>query len=872
MTPPRLARKLLEHSVPGDESGRSVIGDFDEDFADRALRHGVRRARVWYWRQALLMWMWSAARHPRRSHHYPVGGFMFDSVADLRHAIRVALAAPGQSALIVLTLALAIGTTTIGFAFADTVFLRGLPISNPEDTVIVYAVDARDPQRRTGTFFSDYLVFRERARTVENLSTWTQTRVTLRRSGMDPARVTVSRVTGDLFGVWGLRTQVGRGLHVTDGGPGTAPVAVLSDWYWREAFARSAQVLGSSVIVDAVPHTIVGVLTPDVEFGTFANIAMWVSYPAPSAGTRDLRPTMVTGRLAEGRTPEEAAAELRAIATTLEQEHPESNRGRQALVLQATRAMGGPNLWLVMTLLVGTAALVTVIASVNVAGVLLSRAVARQREFALRVALGARKLRVFRQLVVEGSLLASGAGLGGLLVAEGGLRIVRSVDAEPIFQQIVLDRHEVAFVTALALVSPVIFSLAPALTSLRLNLAAVLNAASTRVAGSGRLVRNALVVAQLALAVALAMVGGLVVRTGGAMLSVPNGFNVNGLVTFTMTFDHLGRGVERRQLAETVERRLREDGFNGGFMNALPGATIETTTLIEPNGIPATSGIADAWAHTIEISHSVLETLHVPMIAGRGFSASDVASDADIALISAEAARRYFGGVDNAIGRALAVRQGGVRRVYQIAGVTADVRNSDPERGMPPRVWIPMAAPFTATFVVRGAADVATTSEIIRQIARKSAPGVPVESLETYSRAIGRLQGGDRVAMGMLIAFAAVAILFAAIGLYGTVALSTSLRRGEFATRYALGARPSDVAGLVLRQAFTLLLMGLVPGIALGVLAAIGMRRLLFGVSPIDPLNLAGVATMLTLITLAASLAPAIRAARIDLMAVLRRP
>jgi putative ABC transport system permease protein len=873
MTAPRLARALLERAVPPDEAGRSVIADFDEEFAHRAAG-GAARARLWYWRQAIAMWFWSAMRHPAQSHHYPVGGALFDAVGDLRHAGRVALASPGQSLLIVATLALAIGTTTIGFAFADTVFLRGLPIADPQDTVIIYGVDARDPQRRTGVFYDDFLDFRERTRTLESLSTWTQTRVTMHRRERDTSRITVSRVTGDLFSVWGFVTPAGRGLRAADSERGASRVAVLSDRYWREAFGSSPQALGESVVIDGVAHEIVGVLGADVEFGTFANIAMWVSFPPPArepAAPRDVRPTMIAARLAGGATVDAAAAEFQALAARLEQEYPQSNRGRQALVLRASRAMGGPNLALVMTLLVGTAALVTVIASVNVAGVLLSRAVVRQREFAVRVALGARKLRVFRQLGAEGLLLGLSGATAGLAVAEAGLRLIRSVDAEPIFQQIVLDWHEVAFVMLLGMIAPLLFSLAPALSALRVNPVAALNASSARSVGGGRRLRETLVVAQLALAVALAVVGGLVARTAKAQFSAPTGFEEDGLVAYTITLDDPDAASARRQIIRTIRDSLRDRGVTtSGVLTALPSVTIEPTTIVEPDG-ERDGSASDYWAHQIAIDEGTLGTLRLPLLAGQDLSATDIDRNAAVALVTRETARRYYGNVADAVGRYITIRTGDAATSYQIVGVTEDVRNTDPERGIPPRVWTPLSDPRTVMVAVRSAGDIPATTAVIREVMRGVVPDVPVEGLESYVRSIDRTQGGNRVAMGMLMSFAAIAVIFAAIGLYGTIALTANLRRAEFATRVALGAQTRDVTRLVLGQAFRLLAIGLVPGVVLGLLAGTGMRRLLFGVTPLDPLNILGVVAILTLITVCASAGPALRAARLDLIDVLRR-
>jgi putative ABC transport system permease protein len=472
-------------------------------------------------------------------------------------------------------------------------------------------------------------------------------------------------------------------------------------------------------------------------------------------------------------------------------------------------------------------------------------------------------------LTAEGLLLGLSGATAGLAVAEAGLRLIRSVDAEPIFQQIVLDWHELAFVILLGMIAPLVFSLAPALAVLRVNLVATLNASTARSIGGGRRLRESLVVAQLALAVALAVVGGLVARTAQAQFSAPTGFEEAGLVAYTITLDNPETAAARRQIVRTIRDTLSDRGIaSSGVLTALPSATIESTARVEPDG--ARESGSDSWAHHIEMDEGALRTLRVPLLAGRDLTAGDVDQAAAVALISRETARRYYGSVADVVGRQITLRHGDAATSYQIVGVTEDIRNTDPERGTPPRVWTPLADPRTLMVVVRSPGEMATTAAMIREAMRAVAPGVPVEGLESYVRSIDRMQGGNRVAMGMLMSFAAIAVVFAAIGLYGTIALTVNLRRAEFATRFALGAQTRDVMRLVLGQAFRLLAIGLVPGIILGLLAGTGMRRLLFGVTPLDPLNILAVVAMLTLITVCASAGPALRAARLDLIRVLR--
>ncbi len=798
---------------------------------------------------------------------------MFDVIGDLRHAIRGARKALGQTALIVSTLAIAIGATTIGFAFADTLFLRGLPVAEPADTVIIFALDPRQPDRRAGVFGDDYLDFRDRARTLERLSGWSQSRATMSRRG-EPYAVTVNRVAGDLFGVWGLRMQLGRGLRAGDDAPGAPRVAVLADHYWRQMFGASPSAVGETVMIDSIPHEIVGVVDPAIELGTFAYIGLWAPMVLERGAARDATSLVVTGRLADGATVESAALEIGNIARALEVDHPATNKGRGTLVLASNRAIGGPNFVLVMTMLLSAVVLVMVIASANVASILLARAVARQREFGLRVALGARRSRVVRQLLVEGLLLAFVAGAGGLVAAELGLRLIRSVDAEPIFQQIVIDRHEVLFVAVLALVAPLLFSLAPAAAALRTGLTTVLNSGGQRSGGSRGRARAVLVVAQLSLAITLVTIGGLVLRTGTAVAQAQFGFAHERSLIFTLGFDEKTYPdvTVRRQLVESVRSRIETVAgvARAGVLDSFPAVSVESSAPLEVGGHVAVDGQPVPWANIVAIGGATLDALGVPVLDGRGLTDADVHADASVALASREAARRYFGGNAEALGRRVTIRSRGLAREFQIVGITGDARNLEPEQGMPPRIWVPMSAPANVGFVVRATGDAGVIVPAVRQAVRDVAPGVPIEGLETYDRAISRRGGSDRVIMGMLTSFALVALLFAATGLYGTVTYTASQRRAEFGTRFALGAQVRDVAWLVMGQAFRLLGVGLVLGLGGGLAAASAMRGLWYGVTPLDPFNIAAVVALLAAVTLAASLMPAIRATRVDVVTVLR--
>jgi putative ABC transport system permease protein len=437
-----------------------------------------------------------------------------------------------------------------------------------------------------------------------------------------------------------------------------------------------------------------------------------------------------------------------------------------------------------------------------------------------------------------------------------------------VLRQIALDWHELAFIGALAFVTPCLVTVAPALATRRVDLAHVVNMGTARTGAAHTRARQALVVAQLALAVMLTIVGSLVARSALELLRVPIGFDASKLVTFVLALDeHSPNVADRRAAVREIERLIESRvGLVAGALERYPVASSEAATPIAVDQFVLGPGESGPSALVGAADSRGLSALGVPVIAGRTFTNSEVDSGASIALISLEAARRYFGDAHSALGRRLTVGLGDSRREYQVVGVMGDVRY----RQLVPRVWVPLSTPQRVSFVVRSNDDLARAASEIRSAAQRVAPDVPVESLEPYQTAIDRRTGGERVAMGMLVSCAALVLLFAATGLYGLVALSVNMRRAEFGTRFALGARVRDVIAMVIGQAFVLLAVGFALGISAGLLAANAIRRLLYGVTPFDPITLLFVVGLLTLVTVAASVVPALRAARVDVVEALR--
>ncbi|MGE3277047.1 MAG: ADOP family duplicated permease [Vicinamibacterales bacterium] len=872
MTPPAVADWLLRRALPPGTTGLTLLGDLREEFHERAA--GGRAARTWYWGQALTL-AWHYRGRARGYRPWPTrvtGGSMFDLRRDLLSAWRLARQAPGHTALVVLTLAAAIGATTVAFAFVDQVTLQGLPVADPGRTVIVYGADPRQGQPRGPISLADFLDYRERVRGVRGLAAWGGRPATLAHDQVAEA-ADVAVVTGDVAADWGLSAALGRLIGPGDDAPGAPRVVVLSHAWWQREFGASPEVLGERITVDGEPHTIVGVMAADMEAGNFSRYAAWVPLPLQRGTPRDARTLTLTARLAEGTTSAAAAAEFAAVARTLASEHPATNQGRTVTVLPAAEAVGGENFWTVMALLLAAVGFVMAIACANVAGMLLARATAREREVALRAALGAGRLRLVRQMLVEGLCLGAAGGLGGLVVAEGGLRLIRSVDSEPFFRQIRIDPHELLFVAALALIAPVLFSLAPALKAGRVDLRATLNAGGARSGATGGRGRGLLVIAQVALAVTLVTAAGLAVRTAINLSAVPPGFDASRLLVFGMDLDE-GRypTPEQARLAlSSIEARVAAAAGVAGVaaIESLPAVGTEHTVTLGVDGLPARDEEAP-WAQQLGIEAGTLGAMGVPVLAGRGLTDVEVGTDAPLALVSRVAADRYLGGVQAALGRRVVIVSGGQARERQVVGVTGDVRAGAVDRGMPPRLWIPLSGDRRVSLVVRTSGDPLDAAPGVREAMREAAPGLPMRGLEPYGRALARRNASDRIVIGMFAGFAVLALVLAGTGLYGLVAYSVSRRRAEFGTRFALGARVGDVLRLVLREATLLLAGGLTLGLAGGLLVARGMRGMFYGVGPADPINVAVVVALLVGVTLAASLGPALRASRVDPLDALR--
>jgi predicted permease len=867
--PPRLARSLLTRLLPGGTRGLSIIGDLAEEY--RARTGHRSRAALWYWRQTLVLVL--RYRCDPRRFRLRKGTLMFDMSSDLKSAIRNLLRAPGTSVTIIATLALAIAATTVGFSFADFAILRGMPVDDTSRVIDLRGVDPRQGNDRARLSLPNAFDIRARATTLERLAAFQSGRATLIEHGAATS-LDVVRTTGDFFAAMGQKPFLGRLFQDEDSRQSAPPVVALAHHYWQQVLGGDPAAIGRTLMLGTTPHTIVGIVRPEMEVGNLSVIDVWIAVPFTASGERADRSYNVVGRLKGDTAFATAAAELETISAGLVRDYPEVNKDWRWRIQPINVAMAGRTFWLVIALFILAMTLIMAIASANVANLILVRAAARRREMAVRLALGAGRFRVARQLGLEGLLLSCAAGALALPVAQLGLRVIHGIDAEPALRQMTIDAHEVTFVAALVLLGPVLFSLAPALVALRGDLRGVLQSGGIRVMGGGGRMRASLVVLQVALASMLLVTAGLAVRSQIRLAGLEVGVRVDRALTFVAAFEPEEYPTSASVIAvrESVIQRLSAvpGVLTARAADALPSLKDGRMVSLEIDGRPLASATERPWALAMAVDDAFLATLNVPLLHGRWLTADDLRRDNGVALLGRTAAVKYFGQPDRAVGRRMTTIDNGVSRAYEIVGVTGDVLTRDIELGPQPQIWTPLRDARNVTVVLTTAGDESTVAPAIRRAVFEVAPMVPLQGLESYRSAYRRMRASDYVIIGVFSAFSLLAMVLAATGLYGVVSFTVSQRWSEFGTRFALGAQTRDVIGLVLLQSLRLVGTGLAIGLAAGILLARAMQSALFNVSPVDPANLTTVAGLLTAVAVIASVFPALRAARVDVVRALR--
>jgi putative ABC transport system permease protein len=798
---------------------------------------------------------------------------------DMRYAFRSLISSPGFTAIAVACLALGIGVNATIFSVVDGVILKPHPYPDPERIVVVQSTNQNQRINRGPLSYADVKDIREGATTLESVAAFANRSLTISGGTGEPERFSGLTTNWELFRILGTTPVLGRDFNAADDRPGAEPVVILSNELWQLRYQSDPAIVGKPIMVNGVAHTVIGVMPEKFLFPE--NERLWVTIaPYQDALPRDDRGSMhsVFAKLKPGVTKQQAESELSAIATRLAAQYPKENEGWGLTTRTLTEWMVPAQVKLVMLTMMGAVTLVLLIACANVANLLMARASVRQREFSIRAALGAGRWRIVRQLLTEAVMIGAISAPLGALLAWIGIRLIDGAmppDQVPYFITWSLDGRALAYTTVISLLTGVVFGLAPAMQAVRTNLQSSLkeggrgNAGGTR----GRL-RNALVIAEVALSLVLLVGASLFVRSFFNLQGVEVGFDTRPLMS--MRFYLPGAAYEAddaksRRVEDIVRRVEGLPGVEAAFAsNFVPmhaggggGRVIVEGRAVDPGREP---GIA-----LMGVTPHMRQTLDVALVAGRDITDTEGASRTPVALVNQEMARRMWPETD-AVGRRF--RLVGQDEWFTVVGVIADFRHRQGNNTEPqgPAAYVPY--PYEATLntgiTIRVAGDPAAITAAVREQVRQSDPMLPLFSVNTVEE-FRRLSYWQYGLFGSMFAvFGVIALVLASIGVYGVLSYSVSQRVQEIGVRVALGAARNDVLRLIVGQGVRLAAWGILGGIIGAAAITWVIQSILYDVTPTDPISFGGVALFLALVAMTASYVPARRALAVDPIVALR--
>ena len=808
---------------------------------------------------------------------------------DFKGALRGLRKSPGFTAAALLTLSLGIGATSAIFSVVKAVLLTQLPYADPDQRVMLWSKWVSTD--KTWVSSQEVFDYRELAKTLTGVAYWANTSQNLTDAG-EPARLTAGLVSANIFDVLGTRPLLGRALTEDDDRPAAPPVAILGHGLWESRFNSDARIVGQRIMLNDVAVEVIGVMPKGFRLPTdfTADAAepteLWRPFRLARAN-RSAHTLYAAAVLAPGQTPATATAELQAITRRLTEQgeyHAEMQFTAFAVGLDE-EIRGGlrPAMWLLM----GAVGFLLLIACVNVANLLLVRGDTRIREMAVRTALGASPARLVRQLFAESVVLAVAGALLGLGLATAGLRILTSVDPTslPRLAPVGLDAAVISFTLLTAVMTTLLFGLAPALRTLPVDVVDSLRDGSQH-AGVGRQrqrLRGALVTLEVALAVVLIIGAGLMIRTLAAIGEIDLGFNPDRVLTMRVTIPSAKYSSQQIVSNFFDELQARVSALPGieaaGIVRALPLATAVGDFAIDVDGFEESPG-REAQGDLQVVSHGAFAAMQTRLVGGRWFSASDTTDSVPVAVVNETMARTYWKDAAAAIGGRIRVGGPATRPWVTVVGVVADERHNSVtgivnEKFFVPHVQWPVVAAggdaIRSVFLVaRTAGDPLAVAGVIRNQVRQMDANVPVANVRSMNEVVATALATPRLTGFLLSTFAAIALALAAVGIYGVLAYVVSQRTREIGIRLAIGADRSQLLGMVLRQGLSLAAIGIAAGLIGAFALTRLMESLLYKVRPNDPITFTAVAAGLMLIAAVASFLPARRATRVSPMTALR--
>ncbi|MCI0489448.1 MAG: ABC transporter permease [Blastocatellia bacterium] len=800
---------------------------------------------------------------------------------DIRYAFRTLLKRPGFAVVVVLTLALGIGANTTIFSIVNGFLIRPLPYKNAERLVDINETALNVGLERLSVAYPDFVDWRDQNQTFEDMAAYDEGSFNLTGRG-EPERISGASVSASLFSVLGVAPVAGRDFRPEEDTPAGDKVVILSHGLWQRRFGADPNILGQQLTLQGVSRTVVGILPPGFQFPE--NADLWVPLALdPEETGRGNYSYSVVARLKPGVTLEQGYADIDTIARRLGQQF--KDKADVGVVVTTLRDLYVEDARLAVLLFLAAVGFVLLIACANVANLMLARAASRQKEMAIRAALGARRWRVIRQLLTESILLALIGGASGLVLGRWGRDLLLTSIPEdiPFWINFDIDLRVLGFILLISLATGLIFGLAPALQASRVDLNESLKESGGRGSAGGghHRLRSLLVVAEIALALVLLISAGLMMKGFLQLQKVDPGFDSKNVLTMRVSlpsakFDDVKQqrayyeqfyqqALERVKALPGVESASAVSNLPMGGSNWGMGYTVEGTPPHPPGQIPV--------ANQRVVSPDYFRVMGIRMLQGRDFNELDAEEKSpEVVIVNETMVRRYWPG-DDPIGKRLKYGDHESKSPWRtVVGVVNDVRHYGLDNQIREGVYVPhqQFAVSSMTFVIRTALDPSNMTGAVRSQIWEIERDLPVYQIRTMEEVLSRSVWQSRLYSWLFAIFAVMALVLAAVGVYGVISQSVTQRTHEIGIRMALGARPGDVLKMIVGHGAKLALIGMVMGLmgAFGVTWV--MSKLLFGISATDPVTFAATSLALLGVAILASYIPARRATKVDPMVALR--
>jgi putative ABC transport system permease protein len=883
--PPVFASLLLRGLLPAD-AYECVAGDLEEAWQSGSL------SRAGFFRLALASIV--ECRRPRLSRapvHHDLNQKRGDSLMrtilqDFTYGARLMRRNPGFTAAAVATLALGIGANTALFSIINVLTIQPLAYREPDRVVFVRAWSNRTQTAGFSLSILDFVEISRRSTTLEHVTTYSYWSANL-TGGSTPERAQAYRVTANTFDMLGVPPTLGRTFLNEEGLPGGRRVVVLSHGLWQRRFGSDPSIVGRDITLDGHPHSIVGVMPASFEFPVYNfKGELWVPWQldpqAILADRASASSSVVVARIRPNVTHAAAQAEIDAIMRRLEAEHPDTNGGRGARLTEMGRLddeSAGPGILIVAA----TATLVLLLACANVANLLLARGVSRQRELAVRAALGAGRARLVVQLMSEGVLLAIAGGAAGLFIAYLALNALYAslpemvMTTQPNIDALGIDSMTLTYAAGTSLLTSLIFGVIPAFRAASPMLQDGLKEGAASGGGRGtRRLRAALVIAEVSLSTIMLVSAGLLVRSYQRQQHINPGFDPEGVLTMMIAlpeYRYSAPEARTQFFQESVQRISSLAGVeSAAFVNVLPFSTYNRGGVFTVDGRADFEKGREPSADFRVVTDEYFSTMRIPLRAGRGFDTRDAATGARVAIVNEALVRRHFKDQDPLGQRLKLGRIGGAGAVVTVVGIAGDVHHNQLVEPPTPEIYFPLAQSPAEMMMLaaRTAGDPQSFSAAIRSEILAVDPAQPVYHVKPMTTLLGDSLAAPSFSASLMSLFSGLALMLAAIGIYGVVSYAVNQQRREFGVRLALGARPRDLLTLVLRRGLLLV----ATGVAIGTICGLGVGRalanMLYDVGPADPVTFVSVTAMLAAVGLAACCIPALRASRTEPVTALR--